>query len=294
MSDRLVEQFLEHLEVERNVSPRTLINYRHALATFRERVAEPPWKELRADHFRRYLFDRMKAGIAKPTIRLHFAAMRTFFRFLVERHGLADNPLKQVQLPKLDKKLPVVLNPKQIDALLTAPLKMEKSDKAPKWMPKRDAAILELFYSSGLRLSELASLEVRAIDPYNETVRVIGKGRKERIVPVGSLALEAIQQYRHAAVVNAGPLFINKGRKRLSVRSVWLSLKRYLDHAGIPSNISPHKLRHSFATHMLDAGADLRSVQSLLGHASLSTTQIYTHVTVERLKRAYDDAHPRA
>ena len=294
MSDRLVEQFLEHLEVERNVSARTLINYRHALATFRERVAEPPWKELRADHFRRYLFDRMKAGIAKPTIRLHFAAMRTFFRFLVERHGLADNPLKQVQLPKLDKKLPVVLNPKQIDALLTAPLKMEKSDKAPKWMPKRDAAILELFYSSGLRLSELASLEVRAIDPYNETVRVLGKGRKERIVPVGSLALEAIQQYRHAAVVNAGPLFINKGRKRLSVRSVWLSLKRYLDHAGIPSNISPHKLRHSFATHMLDAGADLRSVQSLLGHASLSTTQIYTHVTVERLKRAYDDAHPRA
>ncbi len=294
MSDLLVEQFLEHLEVERNVSARTLINYRHALATFRERVAEPPWKELRADHFRRYLFDRMKAGIAKPTIRLHFAAMRTFFRFLVERHGLADNPLKQVQLPKLDKKLPVVLNPKQIDALLTAPLKMEKSDKAPKWMPKRDAAILELFYSSGLRLSELASLEVRAIDPYNETVRVIGKGRKERIVPVGSLALEAIQQYRHAAVVNAGPLFINKGRKRLSVRSVWLSLKRYLDHAGIPSNISPHKLRHSFATHMLDAGADLRSVQSLLGHASLSTTQIYTHVTVERLKRAYDDAHPRA
>lgn len=294
MSDRLVEQFLEHLEVERNVSARTLINYRHALATFRERVGEPPWKELRPDHFRRYLFDRMKAGIAKPTIRLHFAAMRTFFRFLVERHGLADNPLKQVQLPKLDKKLPVVLNPKQIDALLTAPLKMEKSDKAPKWMPKRDAAILELFYSSGLRLSELASLEVRAIDPYNETVRVIGKGRKERIVPVGSLALEAIQQYRHAAAVNAGPLFINKGRKRLSVRSVWLSLKRYLDHAGIPSNISPHKLRHSFATHLLDAGADLRSVQSLLGHASLSTTQIYTHVTVERLKRAYDDAHPRA
>ena len=216
MSDRLIEQFLQHLEVERNVSARTLINYRHALATFRERVAEPPWKELRADHFRRYLFDRMKAGIAKPTIRLHFAAMRTFFRFLVERHGLADNPLKQVQLPKLDKKLPIVLNPKQIDALLTAPLKMEKSDKAPKWMPKRDAAILELFYSSGLRLSELASLEVRAIDPYNETVRVIGKGRKERIVPVGSLALEAIQQYRHAAVVIAGPLFINKGRKRLS------------------------------------------------------------------------------
>jgi integrase/recombinase XerC len=294
MSDPLIEQFLEHLEIERNVSNRTLINYRHALTTFREKHPQADWKEMRADNFRRYLFERMKAGIAKPTIRLHFAAMRTFYRFLVERHGLKDNPLKQVQLPKLDKKLPVVLNPKQIDALLTAPLKMEPSARAPKWMPKRDAAVLELFYSSGLRISELARLDVASIDPHNETVRVLGKGRKERIVPVGSLALEAIQQYRHAAAVTTGALFINKSRKRLSVRSVWLSLKRYLDHAMIPANISPHKLRHSFATHMLDAGADLRSVQELLGHASLSTTQIYTHVTVERLKRAYDDAHPRA
>ena len=160
MSDPLTEQFLEHLEVERNVSGRTLINYRHALTTFREKHPQPDWKEMRADNFRRYLFERMKAGIAKPTIRLHFAALRTFYRFLVERHGLKDNPLKQVQLPKLDKKLPVVLNPKQIDALLTAPLKMEQSARAPKWMPKRDAAILELFYSSGLRISELAGLDV--------------------------------------------------------------------------------------------------------------------------------------
>jgi site-specific recombinase XerD len=171
---------------------------------------------------------------------------------------------------------------------------MEKSGRAPKWMPGRDAAILELFYSSGLRLAELASLTVRDVDPFTETVRVLGKGRKERIVPVGAPALEAIQKYRHGAGVNAGPLFINKSRRRLSVRSVWLTLKRYLAHAGIPQTISPHKLRHSFATHMLDAGADLRSVQTLLGHASLSTTQIYTHVTVERLKKAYDKAHPRA
>ena len=294
MADALLEQFLEHLEIERNVSIRTLINYRHALTIFREKVPTPEWKELRADDFRRYLFVRMKGGFSKPTVRLHFAAMRTFYRFLVERHGLNDNPLKQVQLPKLDKKLPVVLNPKQVDALLTAPLKMEPSKRAAKWMPMRDAAILELFYSSGLRIAELAALDVSSIDTFNETVRVLGKGRKERIVPVGSLALEAIQQYRHAAAVNSGALFINKGRKRLSIRNLFASLKRYLDFADIPANISPHKLRHSFATHMLDAGADLRSVQSLLGHASLSTTQIYTHVTVERLKRAYDDAHPRA
>ena len=292
--DRLLEEFLESLEIERNVSAHTLANYRHALETFRESVPSPAWRELKPDHFRRYLFEQMKAGLAKPTVRLHFAALRTFFRFLSERHALPDNPLKQVQLPKLDRKLPVVLNPKQIDALLAAPLTMEKSDKAPAWMPQRDAAILELFYSSGLRLAELAGLDVRSIDPYSESVRVLGKGRKERVVPVGAIALEAIQKYRHVAGVNTGPLFINKSRRRLSSRSVWLTMKRYLAHAGIPSNLSPHKLRHSFATHLLDAGADLRSVQALLGHASLSTTQIYTHVTVERLKKAYNDAHPRA
>ena len=293
-ADRLTELFLEHLEVERNVSPLTLTNYRHALESFRRSVAQPAWKDLRADHFRRYLFEQMKAGLAKPTVRLHFAALRTFYRFLVERHGLKDNPLKQVQLPKLDRGLPVVLSRKQIDALLAAPLAMEKSGRAPVWMPQRDAAILELFYSSGLRLAELASLTVRDVDIFNETVRVMGKGRKERIVPVGALALEALQKYRQAARVDVGPLFINKSRKRISTRSVWLSLRRYLAFAEIPMTVSPHKLRHSFATHMLDAGADLRSVQSLLGHASLSTTQIYTHVTTERLKKAYDDAHPRA
>jgi site-specific recombinase XerD len=293
-ADRLLEQFLEHLEVERNVSPRTLANYRHALESFREAVPQPAWRELRADHFRRYLFERMKGGLAKPTVRLHFAALRTFYRFLVERHGLKDNPLKQVQLPKLDRNLPVVLTRAQVDALLAAPLAMEKSDRAPKWMPLRDAAILELFYSSGLRLSEVAALDVRSVDEFTESVRVLGKGRKERVVPVGDPALRAIQKYRQTAGVNAGPLFINKSRRRLSTRNMQESLKRYLDFAGIPRTISMHKLRHSFATHLLDAGADLRSVQSLLGHASLSTTQIYTHVTTERLKKAYDSAHPRA
>ncbi len=293
-TDRLAEQFLEHLEVERNVSPLTLTNYRHALESFRKSVAQPAWKDLRPDHFRRYLFEQMKAGLAKPTVRLHFAALRTFYRFLTERHGLKDNPLKQVQLPKLDRGLPVVLTRQQIDALLAAPLAMEKSDRAPKWMPLRDAATLELFYSSGLRLAEVAALDVRDVDEFTESVRVLGKGRKERVVPVGDLVLKAIQKYRQAAGVNTGPLFINKSRRRLSTRNMQESLKRYLAFAGIPRTISLHKLRHSFATHMLDAGADLRSVQSLLGHASLSTTQIYTHVTTERLKKAYDDAHPRA
>jgi site-specific recombinase XerD len=292
--DRLADAFFEHLENERNASPRTLTIYRHALKEFRAVVPEPGWKELTADHFRRYLFTMSKNGIAKPTQRLHFAALRTFYRFLTERHGLAANPLKLVQLPKLDRKLPIVLTAKQVVELLEAPLKVEKQKQAPIWMPLRDAAILELFYSSGLRLAELVSLDVANIDVFTESVRVLGKGRKERIVPIGQPALEAIQKYRQAANVHAGPLFLSKLRKRLTPLNIWLAIQRYLPHTSIPIKISPHKLRHSFATHMLDAGADLRSVQALLGHASLSTTQIYTHVTVERLKKVYDEAHPRA
>ena len=292
--DRLAAEFFRFLEFEKNAAPRTLTNYRHALTLFRQEIQEPGWHDLTADHFRRYLFECSKRGMARPTIRLHFAAFRTFYRFLSERHGLRENPLKAVQLPKLQRKLPVVLTTKQMDELLTAPLRVEKEKQAPTWMPARDMAIMELFYSSGLRLSELVGLDVGHVDPFSESVRVLGKGRKERIVPVGAPALEAIQHYRHAADVHSGPLFISKRRKRIGTVAVWSLLKRYLRHTSIPVEISPHKLRHSFATHMLDAGADLRSVQSLLGHASLSTTQIYTHVTVERLKRVYDEAHPRA
>jgi site-specific recombinase XerD len=153
---------------------------------------------------------------------------------------------------------------------------------------------MEVFYSSGLRLAELASLNVNDLDLYTESVRVIGKGRKERVCPVGAPALQAVSRYRAAANVHHGPLFVNKARRRISSRSIWLILKRYLRHTSIPISVSPHKLRHSFATHLLDNGADLRSVQALLGHASLSTTQIYTHVTTERLKKAYSEAHPRA
>ena len=292
--DRHADAFFQFLEVERNVSPRTLVNYRHALAEFRKAVPEPAWRELTADHFRRYLFAMSKREMARPTIRLHFAALRTFFKFLTQRHGLRNNPLTEVQLPKLEKKLPLFLNAQQIDELLSAPLRVEKQPQAPHWQAVRDAAILELFYSSGLRLAELVALDVKDVDIFSESVRVLGKGRKERVVPVGAPALEAIQRYRQAARVETGPLFLSKVRRRIAAANVWLAVRRYLPHTSIPVRISPHKLRHSFATHLLDAGADLRSVQSLLGHASLSTTQIYTHVTTERLKKAYDQAHPRA
>lgn len=247
-----------------------------------------------ADDFRDYLFAAMKKRRARSYIRLQFSALRTFYRFLVERKGLARDPVRELELPKPEKKLPLVLTRPQIEELLAAPLKVPKQRAAPSWMPLRDAAMMEIFYSSGLRLAELASLSVADVDLYTESVRVLGKGSKERVCPVGAPALEAVSRYRAAANVQRGPLFINKARGRISPRSIWLALKRYLRHTSIPISISPHKLRHSFATHILDAGADLRSVQALLGHASLSTTQIYTHVTVERLKKAYDEAHPRA
>jgi integrase/recombinase XerC len=292
--DRFAADFFRWLEVERNASPRTVTNYRHALVEFRKAAPESGWHQLNAEDFRRYLFQCGKRKMARATIRLHFAALRTFFKFLTERHGLQMNPLKEVLLPKLERKLPIVLTGKQIDELLSAPFRVEKQAQAPIWMPARDAAILELFYSSGLRLSELVSLDVADVDVYTESVRVLGKGRKARVVPVGKPALDAVQRYRQEAGVHRGPLFLSKVRKRIAALNVGLVLRRYLPHTSIPIRISPHKLRHSFATHLLDAGADLRSVQALLGHASLSTTQIYTHVTVERLKKAYDDAHPRA
>lgn len=292
--DPLAEEFLRYLDVERNVSPRTLIAYRQALGDFRAQKNVRSWRNCLAEDFRDYLFELMKKRQARSYIRLQFSAFRTFYRFLVERKNLQKDPVRELQLPKPEKKLPLVLTRQQIDELLSAPLRATKHRAAPAWMPARDTAILELFYSSGLRLSELASLNVADLDVYTESLRVLGKGRKERVCPVGGPALEAVSHYRAAARVQTGPLFINKSRRRISPRSIWLILKRYLRHTSIPIALSPHQLRHSFATHLLDSGADLRSVQTLLGHASLSTTQIYTHVTTERLKKAYADAHPRA
>lgn len=292
--DFLVDGFLDHLGDGKNYSAQTLRAYRQALAGFRSFKPGVEWPSATADHFRAYLFDLMKKGRSRATIRLQFAALRSFYNHLAEKRVVPSNLLKLVSLPKLEKKLPQFLTVPQVGALMEKPKVREKTKQATSWMAARDAAILELFYSSGLRLAELAALDVKDIDPIGETVRVMGKGSRERIVPVGDIALEAISRYRSEANVQSGPLFLNKSRKRLGHRSIWLLLKHYAREAGLPATLSPHKLRHSFATHLLDNGADLRSVQSLLGHASLATTQIYTHVTTERLKRAYEAAHPRA
>jgi tyrosine recombinase XerC len=295
MADKLADEFLEFMTSERRSSERTVVNYERALRQFREwRTPFKGWDKLTADDFRAFLFDLMKEERGRATIRLQFAAMRSFFKWLTRRRGWKSNPLLEVQLPKREKKLPVVLTVTQVDQMLNLPLTMEKSKRDAVWAPERDAAILELFYSTGMRLSELVALNVEDVDSYTETVRVFGKGSKERICPVGSKALEAVQRYRAKAGVHDGALFLSKLRRRITTQAVDDVVKKYWRASGLPVHLTPHKLRHSFATHLLNNGADLRSVQELLGHASLSTTQIYTHVSTQRMKEVYEAAHPRA
>ncbi len=293
--DPLAAAFFQFLTVERNASPRTLLNYTHSLRSFAaDCKGFTGWKACRSDDFRGWLFTLMKREMGRATIRLHFSALRSFYKFLTRRAGLTVNPLMDVQMPKAVRKLPVVLTLKQIEELLALPLTVPREKQAPAWTPARDAAILETFYSTGLRIHELVGIDVEEIDLYNDTVRVRGKGRKERLTMLGSHAMKAIQQYRHAAAVHSGPLFLSKLRRRITTQAVADVLEKYLRKSTIQLRVTPHKLRHSFATHLLNNGADLRSVQELLGHASLATTQIYTHVTTERMKKVYDAAHPRA
>jgi integrase/recombinase XerC len=294
-SDPLASAFIQFMEVERRSSTRTLDLYDHALSEFRHRhIGFTTWQALTSDDFRKYLFEMMKRELERSTIRLHFAALRSFFKWLTRRQGWTTNPLLDVQLPKQEKKLPVVLTLTQVVEMLALPLALPKSPRSPEWGPERDTAILELFYSTGMRLAELASVNVEDVDAYSDTVRVIGKGRKERLLPVGSHAMLAIQCYRQKAGIQSGPLFLSKLRKRITTQALADVVDKYWKASGMPIHVTPHKLRHSFATHLLNNGADLRSVQELLGHASLSTTQIYTHVSTQRMKEVYEAAHPRA
>ncbi|MFY8268938.1 MAG: tyrosine recombinase XerC [Terrimicrobiaceae bacterium] len=294
LADRRAEEFLRYLEGEKNASPQTILTYRVSLEAFRRFRPAGAWEDLRADDFRGWMLHLMKADMSRATVRLRFAAMRAFYGFLHMRRFVAKNVLLEVSLPKAEKQLPRFLTTAQVGTLVEAPGKHDKNKQATAWSAERDTAVIELFYSTGMRLAELVGLDVSDVDAIGETARVTGKGARERVCPVGGPALEAISRYRQAARVHDGPLFINKSRGRLSARAVNSLLKLRLAQAGLPVDLSPHKLRHSFATHLLDNGADLRSVQTLLGHASLSTTQIYTHVTIERLKAAYLAAHPRA
>ena len=309
--DQWIQKFLAHLATDRGASVYTQRNYSQALTEFfrwhgDERKSPPAWEKLQRDDFRGFVRFLGRNNLSRAATQLRFSALRTFYKFLM-RHGVTESsPIKNLSLPKPEKRLPKFLTKAQMEALLVAPfelLKIQKEKKAGRPISQiaalRDVAVLETIYSCGLRVSELCGLRVEDIDWSEQIVRVRGKGKKERLVPVGKPALMAIQDYWNTFKQPPGgpsPVFFSETKKRAPLSPLQLSrrLKKYLSIAGLDPSLTPHKLRHSYATHLLDAGADLRSVQELLGHAHLITTQVYTHVTTERLKRAYDAAHPRA
>ena len=310
--DDLVAGFLDYLRAERDASPLTLRNYGADLAAFRvwfvDKTKTPcDWLRVDAFHLRGYLVHLSERQYDRPTIHLKMSALRSFFRWLVRAERIKQNPVIGLTLPKRHRKLPKFLTIQQIEALLKAPLGGSRSgatagpgsgsagaEPSPLQM-WRDKAILETLYSAGLRIHELTGLNDDDLDVLGEVARVRGKGKKERLAPLGGPAVETLQKYLALRQRSArGPLFVNRFGGRMTPRSVQRMLKKYLLAVGLDPSLTPHKLRHSFATHMLDAGADLRAVQELLGHANLSTTQIYTHITPERLKKVYEKAHPRA
>src|SRR2546427_5547864 len=308
--DKWIQKFLAHLAADRGASVYTQRNYRQALSEFlrwhrQERRQPPAWADLQRDDFRSYLRFLGRGNLSRAAIQLRFCALRSFYKFLVRRGVVAATPIKNLALPKLERRLPKFLTAPQMLDLLKAPLKelnalnLHSETEIDSTPFLRDVAILETIYSCGLRISELCGLQADDINWSEQIVRVRGKGKKERLVPVGAPALAAIQDYwnklRPLRSLDT-PVFLAKVQKLKPMypRLVQLRLKRYLALAGLDPHLTPHQLRHSYATHLLDAGADLRSVQELLGHAHLVSTQVYTHVTTERLKRAYDEAHPRA
>ena len=321
--DPCVAHFLSYLETERNASPHTLAGYRLDIRQFVQFLWGPEagapfaWKEVDKFAARRFLVGVQKAGSKAATTGRKLSGLRTFYRFLEREEYVEGNPFAGLRPPKRGRSLPDVLSVADVTRLIETPgrdlekLKRKQKEKGAeagavrraRYAATRDAAILEVLYSTGARVSEVAGLSEEDVDLLAGVVKVRGKGKKERLCPLGRpacRALKTLQGLRDSMGLGtpgrqkARPVFLNFRGGRLTPRSMERIMIKYRTEAGLNRKLTPHTLRHSFATHMLDNGADLRSVQELLGHASLSTTQIYTHVTVERLKRVYEDTHPRA
>lgn len=290
-----IQKFLRYLEIEKNASPHTLSNYKRDLRQFTDFFnsgQDSDITKVATTKVRSWLAQFISKGYGKATRSRKVSTLKTFYKFLVREGYAKINPALGISGPKKDKKLPRFLDKNQVVKLLETP-------DGDSLLSFRDRAILELLYSSGIRVSELAGLNFDNIDFISESVKVRGKGKKERIVPIGRPAVLAIKKYSDKRVKEGCPkdvkaVFVNRFWKRLTPRTVERVVAKYMKKGLLPGHISPHSLRHTFATHMLDAGADLRSVQELLGHESISTTQIYTHITPERLKEVYNKAHPRA
>ena len=288
---RYIDKFINYLKVERNASDHTIINYTIDLGVFKTFLGDRQIETIDHLALRRFLAELRAKNYAKRTIARKLASLRSLFRFLFREGYIKKNPITAISTPKLDRKLPVFLDVVKIERLLQSP---SESDEAG----VRDRALLETLYSTGIRVSELVGLDIDDVDIISGVVKVLGKGSKERVVPIGEPALNAIRKYLDtragSRVKDKDAVFLNNHGRRLTDRSVRRVVDKHIRACSMTEKISPHSLRHSFATHLLDRGADLRSVQELLGHANLSTTQIYTHVTMDRLKSVYDKAHPRA
>jgi integrase/recombinase XerC len=293
--------FAEHLSLERRCSAYTVRNYRQAFEDlYRWLAAGGLWERglgaLDARAIRDFVIEAQRR-FDRRTLHNHVSGLRTFCRFWVQRGRLGRNPFTGVALPRLERRLPRFLTEEQMNALLSGPQRLLADEKADRFAAMRDRLALELLYGGGLRVSELVALNHGSIDPDNGVARVRGKGRKERLCPLGRSAMQALADFRRAfgsAQGPSDPVLVTPSGRRMTPRAVQLMLKKYLALAGLPADFTPHKLRHAYATHLLNAGADLRLVQELLGHAQLATTQVYTHVSVARLKDVYDHSHPRA
>jgi integrase/recombinase XerC len=296
-----ITEYLTHLEKERDVSPHTVKAYTRDLEAFTDfcnrHYGEWGWTTIDRLGLRGFLGELQRRGLAKRSAARALSAVRSLYRYLQEHHGVSNTLVRAAKAPRLDKRLPTYLDRSQTQSLFDWAESQAGGDELG---PTRDLAILELFYSTGIRLSELSGMNVEDLDLLSDQVKVRGKGRKERIVPVGSRAVLALRRYlnlREPVVVRTRgdrrAIFLSRRGKRLAPRGIQRIIHGMFDAIG-GDGLRVHSLRHTFATHMLDAGADLRAVQELLGHASLSTTQIYTHTSVERLKKVYNQAHPRA
>ncbi|MFO8008429.1 MAG: tyrosine recombinase XerC [Candidatus Brocadiia bacterium] len=291
-----IEQFLHRLAVERNYSEHTVRAYRTDLEKFEQFLRERSRRVVEAGlhDVRAFLGQERMRGLARSTIARRAATIRSLYRFLKQQGIVQKNPMTALRSPKRERKLPVFLTVEEIRKLLDQP-------DTGTWIGRRDLAMMETLYGAGLRVGELVSLDYDDVDPETGLVRVEGKGKKERVVPAGRCAIGAIRRYLNGhgsdgpSARHPRALFVNaRDGGRLTARSVRRAVRKYVLHAGLNSRVTPHALRHSFATHMLTNGADLRAVQELLGHENLSTTQIYTHLSHERLREVYQAAHPRA
>jgi len=296
-----INQFLDYLQAEKGYSHNTMAAYQNDLGQFLIFLQRRPqhlrpgrWDEVTRDHIVSYILDMKEREYASSTIARKVAAVKSFFKFLEASGHITANPAKDMETPRAEKHLPATISAAEVDRLLEAP-----SGDGPTAL--RDRAMLELLYATGLRVSELVALDVTDVNLEEGTVRCMGKGKKERILPIYERARQALEEYIHKGrpqLVGKNKaetaLFLNRRGTRLTRQGLWLIIKRYVEQVGIKENVTPHTLRHSFATHMLRGGADIRAVQKMLGHANISTTQIYTQVTPDRMREVYDETHPRA